>query len=179
MSIIDNNKLESLRKHLNCPDLQIFAYSKWGSENPDHRKLIHEHRDRIVSNSSSPLHSSIAHTQGLGILVISAHAVGVDVEKTHRISAPVVKRIAVAGEFDQAPSAASLWTAKEACFKALRPFKQPSVLSGFSVGSWQKIASQFETFSLLNYSEHQVPSAGAGVSFHDENLSFGFFCVNL
>ncbi|WP_413559029.1 4'-phosphopantetheinyl transferase family protein [Bdellovibrio sp. HCB209] len=179
MLIIDNHKLESLRKHLNCPDLQVYAYAEWGSKNPDHRQLIHAHRDRIVLNSATPLHSSIAHTQGMGILVISPHPVGVDIESTSRITEPAVKRVARPGEYEQAPSAASLWTAKEACFKALRTFKQPSVLSGFSVGSWQKIASQFETFSLLEYSEHHAPSGGAGICFHEQNFSFGFFCVNL
>ncbi|WP_413585670.1 4'-phosphopantetheinyl transferase family protein [Bdellovibrio sp. HCB274] len=177
--IIDKMMLESLRTHLNCPDLQVFAYEEWGSQNPDHRSLIHAHRDRIILNSETPLHSSIAHTNGMGILVTSAHAVGVDIEHAERIADRVVKRITSPQEFTSAPNAASLWTAKEACFKALRPFKQPSVLSGFSVGNWRKNASQFETFTLLDYSEHQVPSEGAGVCFHQQKFCFGFFCVNL
>ena len=179
MLIIDNHKLESLRKYLNCPDLQVFAYPEWGSENTDHRKLIHAHRDQIILNSHTPLHSSIAHTQGMGVLMISSHAVGVDVENTHRVSEPIAKRVAKPGEYEAAPSAASLWTAKEACFKALRPFSQPSVLSEFSVGDWQKITSQYETFTLLEYSEFRAPSAGAGMCFHERKFSFGFYCVNL
>ncbi|WP_413576232.1 4'-phosphopantetheinyl transferase family protein [Bdellovibrio sp. HCB290] len=176
---IDKMILESLRIHLSCPDLQVFAYEEWGSHNPEHRRLIHAHRDRIILNSDTPLHSSIAHTSGMGILVISSHAVGVDIEHSERIADKVVKRITSPQEFAAAPNAASLWTAKEACFKALRPFKQPSVLSDFSVGNWQKNTSQFETFTLLDYSEHQVPSAGAGACFHQQKFSFGFFCVNL
>ncbi|WP_413582895.1 4'-phosphopantetheinyl transferase family protein [Bdellovibrio sp. HCB288] len=176
---IDKMLLESLKAHLNCPDLLVFAYTEWGSRNPDHRKLIHAHRDQIILNSNSPLHSSIAHTSEMGVLAVSSHVIGVDIESTTRVSEVVAKRVSRPGEYEQAPGPASLWTAKEACFKALRPFKQPSVLSDFSVGKWQKNASQFETFTLLDYSEHQVPSEGAGVCFHQEKFSFGFFCVNL
>jgi phosphopantetheinyl transferase (holo-ACP synthase) len=176
--IITADMLESLRLHLRTPDLQVLARPEWGSHNPEHRELIHKERDSILKNSPFNLHSSIAHTLGMGILVLSKHAVGVDAEVVNRAQDKVVARVSSPEDVAAAPNSASLWTAKEATFKALRPYNQPSVLSDISIGSWVNIDSQCETFRLNHPNKHQIPSEGVGLCIQILPFCFGFFVIH-
>ncbi|MBO9668014.1 MAG: hypothetical protein J7501_14525 [Bdellovibrio sp.] len=176
--IITADMLESLRLHLRTPDLQVIARTEWGSQNSAHRELIHKERDSFLQNSPTKLHSSIAHTHGMGVLVLSKHAVGVDAEVSSRVQEKVIARVSSPEDVQAAPNAASLWVAKEATFKALRPYKQPSVLSDISIGAWVNIDSHTETFRLNHSISHQLPSEGVGVCIHFSPFTFGFFVIH-
>ncbi|HWU44371.1 MAG TPA: 4'-phosphopantetheinyl transferase superfamily protein [Bdellovibrio sp.] len=169
-------RLESqLRLLLNSSDLQILMDPLWGSQNPSHRELIRQKISEL--NSDGKKYSSISHTEGLGIFALASLPLGVDVEVAQRVKESTVGRISSSKELNETPSAAALWCAKEAAFKALKMFRQPSVISGISIGGWQKIDSQFETFQLLNASEYEAPlkSHGVVVIYDEYVLSFFVF----
>lgn len=174
---ITEDMLESFRKILNSPSLQIYADMNWGSQNPEHRTLIHEKLNAIKAADPS-LQTSVSHTQGLGVIVACVSPIGVDAELTARVLPAIIARVSSPEELAQAPSAASLWSAKEAAFKALKSYDQPSVVSKISIGEWQNIASRFETFRLTNASAFNSPSDGRGVVTHlpHHTLSFFIFC---
>lgn len=164
---------ESLRHHLSCPQLLIFSHKDWGSAHPEHRTLIHQALPTLVPQSS--YHTSISHCPGLGLIAAAPQALGVDVEVSARVEDKVVARISSGDELTQAPDAAALWCAKESCFKALRNFTQPSVISKISIGGWKKIDSQIETFQLLNFADFNSPSENRGVVVHFNDLTLSFF----
>ncbi len=166
--------LESFRRHLKVSDLNLQISEDWGSNNPQHRELIHQHRATLLEKTPD-LNSSISHTHDLGIVALCSAPIGVDIEKTSRVHSDVVRRIASAEEMQQAPSPAALWCAKEASFKALRDFAQPSVVSAISIGNWTKIDSHTETFALLNFHNFSAPLAGHGLVFQLTNHTLGFF----
>lgn len=172
---ITNDVLESLRKLLKSPDLLVFADSNWGSQNPHHRELIHAALAKIKTDE---LQSSISHAPEMGLFVVSQHHLGVDVELTERVKPEVVARICSPEEFNAAPSVSSLWCAKEAAYKALKYFDQPSVISKISVGGWQKIDSHTETFTLTKPSLLNNSTEGRGVviRFAHHTLAFFIFC---
>lgn len=172
--MLSQTALESFKKHLNVDDLVLQISEEWGSHNPRHRELIHQQRAIFIEKSPN-LHSSISHTHELGIVAFCSAPIGVDIEQTSRVHSEVVRRISSAEEFELAPSPAALWCAKEASFKALRDFAQPSVVSAISIGNWAKIDSHTETFALLNYSNFSVPLAGHGLVFQLANHTLGFF----
>lgn len=175
---ISQNMLELLRSLLNSPDLQLFAKSEWGSDNPEYRSLLHAERDRLLSQSSGKLYSSISHTQGMGFLAISSKPLGVDVEVVSRVHQAVIARVSNSEELGAAPSSSSLWTAKEAAFKATREYNQPSVLSNISIGGWRNIESQVETFSLLSHHAHGISSERGGACFKISSHCFGIFVAH-
>ncbi|QDK39394.1 4'-phosphopantetheinyl transferase superfamily protein [Bdellovibrio sp. NC01] len=174
---ITEDMLESFRKILNSPSLQIYAETNWGSHNPEHRTLIHEKLNALKS-ADPALHTSVSHTNGLGVIAACSSPIGVDAELTARVLPAIIARVSSPEELSQAPNAASLWSAKEATFKALKSYEQPSVVSKISIGEWQNIASQFETFRLMNASIFGSPSSGVGVVTHlpHHTLSFFVFC---
>lgn len=164
---------ESLKKILNNPELQIYTNPLWGSRHPEHRELMRAELAQVLENPT--LHTSISHCPELGILVASHRPVGVDVEVRLRAEERIVARISSSEEMSQAPSFPSLWCAKEAAYKALRPYEQPSVISKISIGDWEKIDSQTETYRLLNSEMFNSPSENKGVIFHLGELTFSFF----
>lgn len=164
---------ESVQEIFKDPHLQIFTDPTWGSEHPGHRERLH-HKAEELKSSGTP-YLSISHCEGRGILVGSVHPVGVDVEQTARLTDKVVARVSTVGEKSQAPSAAALWCAKEACFKALKTFTQPSVISQISIGDWQKIDSQLETCRLMRPENFHAPSENIGIFVQDDSHSYCFF----
>lgn len=156
-----NDVLESLRFLLRAPDLQFFAKPEWGSDNPDYRNFIRAALQEL--NVGAQFQHSISHTHELGAIALSSSALGIDVELTSRVTEGPVARVCSREEVKAAPSPASLWCAKEAAFKALKSYDQPSVLSKISIGDWQKIDSQTETFRLINASSFNAPPDGRGV----------------
>lgn len=173
---ITNDMLESLRRLTGSPDLQIFADKNWGSQNPEHRNLLRAKISEI--NPDLELHTSLSHAHDLGVIVLSSSPVGVDAELTARVTERPVARMSSPAEMQESPGFASLWCAKEAAFKALKIFDQPSVISQISIGDWQKIDSQIETFRLTNADNHSAPSDGRGVVFHlrHHTLAIFIFC---
>lgn len=171
--ILPGNLVESLKILLNCPDLQIFMKPQWGSQNPQHRALIREELVDVFQNSRH--RTSISHCAGMGIVVAAPGSVGVDVELSSRVEDRLVARVSSQEELSAAPSSPSLWCAKEACFKALRPYAQPPVISQISIGAWKKIDSQTETYGLLNSEAFKSPSKNRGVVIHHDTHTYGFF----
>lgn len=165
--------LEFLKKQPGFSDAQVFEKAAWGSQNPSHRTLMREELSALFSDST--LHTSVSHCEGSGIVVASRFPIGVDVEVSARVEDKVVARISSLEELKAAPNAAALWSAKEACFKALRSYEQPSVISKISVGAWQNIDSQTETYRLLNAEEFYSPSENHGIVLFSEPFVYSFF----
>lgn len=175
--ILPTSTQESLKTLLSCPEMLIFLNTKWGSKNPEHRALI---RAEISTLAAAPqLHTSVSHCPGLGAIVTAPSPVGVDVEIYSRVEERIVIRVSSAQEMADSPSAAALWCAKEACFKALRTFNQPPVISKISIGDWKKIDSQVETYRLLNPQDFNSPSEnrGAVIRLNEFVCSFFVFCT--
>ncbi len=170
--VLSEQLTESAQKFLQSPGLQVHARPEWGSHNPAHRDLIRAEIQKLLPEN---WHSSTSHTEGVGVIVLSPHPIGVDVEVTERVSDKTVARVSSPEELAAAPSAAALWCAKEACFKALRSYDQPSVISKISIGSWENIDSQTETFRLSNYETFNSSSENRGVVKKISTWSLAFF----
>lgn len=166
--------LESARKILKDPSLQIYCDEAWGSQNPDHRKLIHA-RAAELKDARPDMYVSISHCEGMGAVAFSEFPVGADVEVSARVLEKIVARVSSDDEVKSAPSFSALWSAKEACFKALRSFDQPSVLSQISIGHWQNIDSQTETCRLTNAQVFNSPSENQGIVLHEAVHTYSFF----
>lgn len=163
---------ESAKKLLRTSELQIYVNTEWGSQNPTHREMI---REEIQKRLPANWHSSVSHTQGLGVIALAPIPIGIDVELTARVTPQVIARISAPEELTAAPNASALWCAKEACFKALRGYDQPSVVSRISIGAWENIDSQSETFKLLNFTEFNSPSENKGAVTIFSTWSLAFF----
>lgn len=173
--IFSERAIESFRKILHSPSLQIFAHPDWGSHNPAHRDLLRAEIQKHTEGKN--LYHSVSHTHDLGLFALCEFPIGVDLEITSRVQNKVVARVSSDKELRMAPGAAALWCAKEACFKALKTFEQPSVVSQISIGDWEKIDSQTETFTLLNSTEFKSSSEGRGVVRQISQWSFCFFVI--
>lgn len=169
-----NSFLESARKVLKDPSFNFIANEIWGSKNPEHRLLIHAQSAHIKS-SHREIHTSITHCEGIGIVAYSRNPIGVDAEPTDRVQTKTAARVSTEDELVAAPSAASLWCAKEACFKALKSYHQPSVLSQISIGDWQKIDSHTETYRLTNPQSFHSPCENHGIVFRTLQHTCSFF----
>lgn len=169
-----NSFLESAKKILQAPSLGFIAKDIWGSQNSSHRELLHAEVAKI-KNINPQIYTSISHSDGIGILAYSKQPVGVDVELTSRVLEQIAARVSSREDVANAPSPASLWTAKEACFKALKTFDQPSVISRISIGDWEKIDSQTETCRLMNPQSFDSPSENRGVVIHTKHHTCSFF----
>lgn len=102
---------------------------------------------------------------------------GFDIEKTERVTAEVAARICQnPKEFSQAPSPASLWTAKEATYKALRGPAQPQTVSQVCLENWQKHDSQFETYNFHPLGA-QFKRENKGLVIHKKFYTFSFFSI--
>ncbi len=159
---------------LQTSDLELFMDSNWGSQNSSHRKFLRE-----FSHSKNFAFSSASHTIGCGAFAgSSSKPIGIDLEVTLRVTEAAVKRISASLERAAAPTAAALWCAKEAAFKALKTFRQPPVISSISIGEWQNIDSHTETFSINNFDEFRAPPEGRGLimEFAPYTLAFFSFC---
>jgi hypothetical protein len=169
---------DRLRELLHCPSLKVYFKEEWGAANPVHRTLIRAELKKLLPENSL-LYTSISHTKDMGMVAICDVPVGIDIELAERPHDRIVRRISTAEEMSEAPSAASLWCAKEAAFKALRPFNQPPVVGEISIGGWQKIDSRCETFRLKNPALFEAPLNSSGVIFFHEHWALSFFIFKL
>lgn len=172
--MIDSLSLqEKLKGLFECPDLSLSIKSEWASIHPQHR--INIHADIGLKSDHAKTYTSISHCPLLGGFVKSPLPVGIDIEITGRVQWRVVHRVSSQIECSEAPNAAALWSAKEASYKALKHYSQPSVLSQISIGVWEKIDSQTEKFELLNFSDFQAPASNKGIVIQDEKVTLSFF----
>lgn len=179
--------LLKIRELLQRPRFEIHVKSEWGTDNPGFREAI---KQDIKSKSFEPHQVSISHSKIFGGYIAdpeiprtpnssAANAIGFDLEITERVSREIAMRVSLdADEFSKAPASASLWTAKEACFKALRGPHQPQVLSQLLLGDWKYASSsQIETVKLLSVAGREASSIGFGVVIHQDFLTFCFFSL--
>lgn len=177
MFSIDAEFLTLLRSAMNEPSLELHLQEDWGSQEFEHRAKIHQ-----AVAALRPTSHSISHTMGLGGFAItnSTHQIGFDIELFDRVTEVVAKRVClIPAEFDRAPSPAHLWVAKEAAFKALRGKDQPAVISEIELGAWTKLASQIETFQVLNPANpmKMAKTAPIGVVFRKNQFIFSVFLL--
>ncbi|MEN0060276.1 MAG: 4'-phosphopantetheinyl transferase superfamily protein [Bdellovibrio sp.] len=171
--LFSSSLIKRIQTLLQDPTLRLENSALWGSQQEHHREALHR---SLQTHKTDGCFSSISHCLGQGLWALSTQAsVGIDIEESPRVTMPVVTRVAQAEELENMPSPADLWCAKEACFKALRAFKQPSVISKISIGDWQKIDSQTDTYRLLNASSFSSPSENRGVSLRINSYTVSIF----
>lgn len=171
--IFTDDLIAALRLHLKSPDLKIYTSPSWGSQHPQHREKMRQELDSIFTDKS--LYTSVSHCPQVGIVIAAPHPIGVDVENLARLKEATVARVSTPTEILAAPHIADLWCAKEACFKALRAYQQPSVISKVSIGEWRNIDSQFEIFHCLNATSFGSPLNHRGVTTKSNQICFAFF----
>lgn len=172
-------ELSLIRHFLGEPSLEIFLQKSWGSEFTSHREQIH---NELLKHTKF-VDTSISHTREMGGYVgicssdkFKKH-IGFDIEATSRVTQAIARRVCLTQEeFDQAPSPAHLWVAKEAAFKALRGCGQPKTVSKIEISDWVEYKSQIWGFRLHNWREFNLCDAN-GVILSKENLMFGYFIV--
>ena len=172
--MIDELNLQhKIRQLLGCPDLEIALREEWASTEPNHRN--HLHQEIELRNPKKEFNSSISHCTLMGGIALSRFPIGLDIEVRHRVEWPIVQRVSTLEEVALATEPSALWCAKEAAFKALKKYSQPSVISEISIGGWQKIDSQTEKYQLLNSAHFHSPAANKGLIIHDGDLTISFF----
>jgi phosphopantetheinyl transferase (holo-ACP synthase) len=155
LSFFSPQELEKICTLLELAHLEVRIFPEWGSRSPNHREKIHQDLDQRTRLSGKALTSSISHCKSLGGYALSVLGpsrnwqMGFDIEEDARVSREVARRISISEkEYLAAPSPASLWTAKEAAYKALKGPHQPAVIAELEIENWRQIDSQFETASL-------------------------------
>ena len=198
-SLIQLKAIEALRLHLQLPDLQVILKSEWSSLNADHRlqirkglieeiekhiKLSAEDKGRFLDLDQTPQHPhiglSISHNKNCGGFVLNpqGQAIGLDVEIKDRVKENLISRVAASqNEVQNAPSAASLWVAKEAALKCLlRSGLQPHVVADVEIGNWQ-FSEQIEHCRLLTNDLRINDNRGCVMDL--DNMKLAVFTVNL
>lgn len=83
---------------------------------------------------------SVSHSKSFGgaAFVDSAFGpIGFDIEETSRVTEAVALRVSDEHQLRIAPTAAAIFVAKEAAFKALRGPRQPKILSEVEIINWE------------------------------------------
>lgn len=125
--------------------------------------------------SSKSTYFSISHSTQSGVLAQSLIPIGVDIELIARVSEKIVARVSSPEELHQAPSAAFLWAAKEACFKSLIHFQQPQTVSQIEITDWTKNTSDIFAFDLKYKERFRISvSKGFVLLHHSEALAVFF-----
>lgn len=191
--MMSEKALTQLRHHLDLPDLKVVLKSEWSSDNPDHRlkirkslleeiekllRLSEEQREDILDLQKVPVLPqvgfSISHNKKCGGFVLNpqGQAVGLDVEIAQRVQERLIARVAAnKEEVGLAPSAASLWTAKEAAIKCLyRSGRQPNVIAEVEIGGWQ-VKSEIETCRFITNDPTLSQNRGCVVELEDMKLA--------
>ena len=175
MSLILTEELELLRHGFDDHSLQVVINEHWGSHFPNHRDSI----QKDLQSKTSLIDFSVSHTIDLGGYFASEkkhQRIGFDIERADRISKQVARRICKSDqEAEAAPSPASLWTAKESAFKALKGPWQPRVLSEIVLKDWM-MHSYYETCGIQNAQKYETCVA-KGIILKKAFHVFSFFIV--
>lgn len=168
------NLLQGHLQSLNLDTHFILKTSpQWGSLFPNHREEI---RQALHKDEELKFHS-ISHCPEEGGFFQYSSPVGFDIEITERVLEKTIQRISTSEEITAAPSLAGLWCAKEATFKALQQFSQPSVVSKINVGGWRRLSPQLETFELKKSEDFISHLKSYGVVIHKPHLTYAFFII--
>ncbi len=166
--------LEHTQRQLIIPDLKIFLQSDWGaSARPNPTSNGRRQLAKFIETQSlDKTRISVSHTKGVGGFATSSspRQIGFDMEITERVSPEIARRICqLEEEFDEAPSPALLWVAKESAFKSTRGFTQPTFLSLIKISAWKTITTDIYSFKFSIDSSTE----NHGTAFSSQKLSFG------
>ncbi|MEZ0392731.1 MAG: 4'-phosphopantetheinyl transferase superfamily protein [Pseudobdellovibrionaceae bacterium] len=179
--LISAAEVQFIKNHLQVSHLEISIRPSWGSKQASHREEIHGELKKKMAKAYPFSDSSISHCLTLGGFVFtqfdSDHVIqiGFDLEEDSRVTTEVARRVCLTeDEFQRAPSAASLWSAKEAAFKSLKGPKQPLVVSEIELTDWKKLDSQYETVNVAGSAKFQS-SQIQGILLKKNPYTFAFF----
>lgn len=182
--LISAAEIEKIRTLLGLPHLEVVLRPTWGSENLSYRDEIHGELKKKMAKAYPFSDSSISHCRSMGGFAFtvydSNHVIGLgfDLEEDSRVTPEIAQRVCKKeDEFSNAPSAASLWSAKEAAFKSLKGPKQPKVVSEIEITGWQKVDSQFET-AFVKDPQAFGSSRIQGVLIKKAPYTFAFFTAS-
>lgn len=136
------NMIIEARRILSVKSLDIILDKDFGSANSVSCSTWRENLELAVNAKcirNPNFSTSISHANfvgGAAFLDKSEGAVGFDVEESDRVLQAVALRVSDPHQLKIAPTAAALFVAKEASFKALRGPRQPTVLSKVEILEW-------------------------------------------
>lgn len=177
---ISSEQIKKIRRILFSQEIEIHLKSEWGAQGERHSEEIHT---ALKKNKEKGDKFSISHTHDMGGYAVlnspGPWSLGFDIEMIDRVSPNVVRRVSFSTtETEKAPSSESLWTAKEACFKALQGSTQPTVISQIEIGSWTTFDSQIETYKMQNAQTFGF-SVSYGVVFKEHPYCFSVFLCRI
>lgn len=153
--LITPDEIKLVQEALGLSHFEVYLRPTWGSQSPGHREEIHGDVKQKMAKGYPFSDSSISHARSLGGYAFtkfdSDHVIqmGFDIEEDSRATDEIARRICLTPEeFERAPSPASLWSAKEACFKCLKGIHQPKVVSDLELIDWLSPRSHIETVRL-------------------------------
>ncbi len=179
-------EIETCRKLLSDPSLNIYLSKDWSSQNENYRSLVRkavfskliELKDTAIEadvlDLSRPpkgqfLNISISHCPGEGGFAISKKNLGWDVEQISRVKDEVVHRIMKSSMSEKPPFAAAMWSAQEASFKAFSPLLKLTHFTEIFVSNWEPISPNIYRFNAKASSKDQSPLNGLGLVFSFSN----------
>jgi hypothetical protein len=181
LNFLTADEIEKIRKLLGLSHLEVLIRPDWGSEQAGHRDQIHGELKKKMAQAYPLSDSSISHCRNLGGFAFTKYEshqmvqLGLDIEEDSRVSEAVIKRVCKSeAEVIRAPSYVSLWTAKEAAFKALKGSQQPKVISEIEIDQWRVLDSHYETASFQDI--QKFPSSRiVGVLIKKSGFTLAFF----
>lgn len=176
-----------LKRILDLGQVDICLRPEWNGVLKENRKLIRQHifeniesADEILDMTLIPALTtgsiSISHNRAMGGYVHISENVqwGFDIELTQRLTERNAKYYASPEEIRLAPSASSLWTAKEAAYKALPLAIQPTVIGEIELVDWQMIDEQWASCRIGRVQKRSM-SGYHGVVYCGEEHTLAFF----
>ena len=154
---------QMIQTHLRLENFDFILKNEWASTAFQYRQLIRNFIFENISRTESVLQLdkkptingqgiSISHNKNCGGFFTTSETsnIGFDIETTHRLNDKTMCRFSTnESEMLNAPSAAYLWTAKEAAFKALPIHEQPTVIAEIEIGDWLEINHHIFTCRIL------------------------------
>ncbi len=153
-----------MRRHL--PYLRAEGCKEWGASSTNFRTKIRTSLaaalseqgevDNVQDLTQVPRPKnwsvSISHAGKFGgwLALRRPQTIGFDCEEPHRVRPELIARMATSHEITEAPSAAALWCAKEATYKALEG-KQPAVVSDIIILQWSPLSNDQYLFKPASH----------------------------
>ncbi|MFN7904878.1 MAG: hypothetical protein ACK5P5_06805 [Pseudobdellovibrionaceae bacterium] len=177
-----------LRAHFQLQDFQLVLKKEWASTQDQYRQKIRQYIFDTVHSDEKilELHErpwilgrglSISHNRICGgFMTSSEHQhIGFDMEINERLHVANISRYSVnKNESAQAPTAACLWTAKEAAFKAIPKSDQPNVIGQIEIGDWNQISAHLFTCRMIRI-KNKIVMDSLGLVSVSEHQTYAFF----
>lgn len=173
--------------HFGIQNFDFVLKTEWASSVDQYRQAIRRYIYENIYSSQSILQLdhrpiiqgrglSISHNKNCGGFVTSTDVqnLGFDIESNHRFSVESMARFSAnKNEVLNAPSAACLWTAKEAAFKAVPAALQVNVIAEVEIGGWKQESPNLYTCRILTLkSRLAMESKGLVLSLKEQTLAF-------